>query len=75
MTQKEIEEYLDINMSAVVDGLKAKAKADGTDPLTLSGAITGFLMKTGLALAASGGCPKHVMKKAMEASIEEAYRK
>lgn len=73
MNQKEIEEYLDIHMTEIISNLKAKA--EGTDPLTLSGTITGFLMKTGLKLAAHGGCPRHVMEKAMADSIREAYKK
>jgi hypothetical protein len=73
MTQKEIEEYLDIRLSEIINNLKAEAK--GTDSVTLSGTITGFLMKTGLKLAVASGCPKHVMEKAMDAAIERAYKK
>lgn len=31
--------------------------------------------QNGLKLAVAGGCPKHVMEKAMAASIKEAYKK
>lgn len=73
MTQREIEEHLDIHITKVIDDLKTKAV--GVDSITLSGAITGFLLNTGLKLAVAGGCPQHVMVRAMADSIKEAYKK
>jgi len=73
MNQREIEAFLDEGVTRVVEELKAKATEDGTDGVVLQGAIAGFLIKTGLALAAHGGCPRRVMEAAVSASIAEAY--
>ena len=72
MTPKEIEEYLDIHLFKVITNLKQEA--EGTNPTDLAGAITGFLLNSGVALAASGGCPKHVLEAAMVEAIRKAYK-
>jgi hypothetical protein len=69
-TVDELQEYLDIELSRVVDAAKARA---GLDAVTFSGTVSGFLIKTGLALAVHGGAPRNVVENAMSASIADAY--
>jgi hypothetical protein len=72
MTTDELNNILDIRLAAVVAELKEKS---GLDPMSFSGTVVGFLIKTGIHLAAKEGCPNSTLRSNVNQVIKEAYAK
>jgi bifunctional ADP-heptose synthase (sugar kinase/adenylyltransferase) len=71
-TQKEVEDYLDVHLSKVLDDMKKQAT--DMDPVVLSGYITGYLMSVAVQLAVA--CvPRHIAEEALKAKIRQGYEK
>ena len=70
MTPTELQEELDKRMSLVIEQLRREANMGS---VSFSGGVTGFLLKTAVALAVEGGCPKKVLLKSMQDIIQESY--
>ena len=70
MTQAELQEQLDIRMTKVIEELRKEA---GMESVTFSGGVTGFMLKTGIAIAIRDGCPRRVLLKTTTGLIENGY--
>jgi hypothetical protein len=66
---KPLQEELDIRFTEVIEELK---KFFG-DSLEFRGGVAGFLIKTGIYLAAIGGCPNEILRKQINEIVKEAY--
>jgi hypothetical protein len=69
-TADELQDHLDAELSRVIE--EARRRAD-LDALTFAGTVSGFLLKTGLALAAKHNAPRSVVEGQMGAMIADAY--
>lgn len=73
MTGPEICDKLDEKLGPIIERLREENP--GINHIAFSGAITGYLLKTGVALAVKGGCPKKALMESMQDIIEAGYRK
>jgi len=73
MTPAELSEELDKRLTPVIERLRSENP--GMDNVMFSGTVTGYLLKTGVALAVNGGCPRKILLKSLQGIIEEAYRR
>jgi len=69
---KNLHDQIDIAFSKVVDELRV-AHAAEVGEVNFSGQVTGVLLKTAIKLAKNGGCPKHVLRESVLATIQEEY--
>lgn len=70
-TADELSEFLDVNFARIVE--EAGKLSPELDPVMRAGTIAGFLIKTGIALAAKNGAPEAVMRRAVDNMISEAF--
>lgn len=70
MTSNELCDELDKELEPILNRLREKAHMDN---VSFSGAVTGFLLKTGINLAVKGGCPRKVLTKSLLNIIQEGY--
>lgn len=71
MTGPEICDKLDEKLGPIIERLREENP--GIDHIAFSGAIAGYLLKTGVALAVKGGCPMRTLLKSMEDIIRTGY--
>jgi len=71
MTTKELNDLLDERIAAVVEDLR---KTANMTPVEFNGTVAGFLIKTGIHIAAANGCPNAILRNQVNATIKEAYR-
>ncbi|VVB55163.1 Uncharacterised protein [uncultured archaeon] len=71
MNIKELNDLLDIKVAAAITECK-EAYGEG-DSITFKGSVAGFLIKTGIYLAAEGGCPNKILRNQLNEAIKEAY--
>ena len=71
MTPGELHDLLDSRMAKVI--LDTKEEAGDMDAVRFSGTVSGFLIKTGIHLAAVGGCPNDVLRTQVSVIIKDAY--
>jgi len=71
MADFDLHEYLDVNFTRVVDNVKKLTP--GMDERVRAGYISGFLIKTGIKLAAKHGAPRDVVESALANIVEDNY--
>lgn len=71
-TLKDLQEQLDIKLTTIILKIKSQCQLD---PISFSGGVSGCLIKTGIHLAATGGCPNHVLREEINIAIKKAYKK
>ncbi len=71
MKDFDLHEYLDVNFTRVIEN--AKKFTPDMDELTRAGTIAGFLMKTGIKLAAKHGAPRDVIETSLRETVEDYY--
>jgi hypothetical protein len=69
---KNLEEFLDVNLTKVIDEAR---KTHGADQIRFAGTVSGFLIKTGIALAARNGAPRPVLEEALARAVQDWYGK
>ena len=67
----ELEDYLDREFAAVIE--KALEQFSELDPIVRSGTIAGFLIKTGMAIAAKHGAPRRAVLAGFQDALREIY--
>ena len=70
MNTTELQEYLDIHVTTVIDDAKRLA---GMHPIEFAGTVTGFLMKTALLIARNNGAHRDVIEEGTQVAIRECY--
>ncbi len=73
MTDKELHDLLDIELTKTIEEIRIKAIAAGMDRQYFEAQVTGFLMKTSIYIGMMGGCPQDVMKFAASAAIDDVF--
>jgi len=67
----ELHNELDIRFSEIIEHIR---KTTRLSHVVFSGAVSGFLIKTGIYLAANGGCPDTVLLIQLNKVVKEAYK-
>jgi hypothetical protein len=71
MPEFDLHEYLDANFARVIEN--AKKLTPGMDEVLRAGTIAGFLMKTGIKLAAKHGAPRETVEQSLLETVAEFY--
>lgn len=66
----DLQEHLDIELAQVVEDARRRASMES---VTFSGTVSGFLLRTGLALAAKHGAPRSVVEVQLSHMIQETW--
>lgn len=67
----DLHKYLDENFARVIQN--AKKLTPGMDEISRAGTIAGFLMKTGIKLAAEHGAPRETVETSLLETVAEYY--
>ncbi len=67
-----LQDDIDIAFADVVDGLREKY-VGVFGAAVFSGMMAGMLLKTAIRLAKEGGCPPHILRESVLASIRDEY--
>ena len=71
MAEFDLHNYLDEHFTRVVEN--AKKLTPGMDEIARAGMIAGFLMKTGIKLAAKHGAPRETVETSLLETVAEYY--
>jgi hypothetical protein len=67
----DLHEYLDTHFTRVIEN--AKKLTPEMDEVARAGTIAGFLMKTGIKLAAKHGAPRGIVEASLLQTVSEYY--